>query len=65
MSVLNKMKFAAAAGVFIMSTTAVYAKDVNLRVQSVLGYASLVLFLSFYQSIPERRQIASPFSLFQ
>ena len=40
MSVLNKMKVAVAAGVLVLSTTAVYAKDVNIRVQSVLGTKS-------------------------
>ena len=40
MSVLNKMKLAAVAGALIISTTAVYAKDVTIRVQSVLGTKS-------------------------
>ena len=40
MSVLNKMKLAAVAGALIISTTTVYAKDVNIRVQSVLGTKS-------------------------
>ena len=36
MSILNKMKLAAVASALIISTTAVYAKDVTIRVQSVL-----------------------------
>ena len=40
MSMLNKMKLGAIAGALIISTTAVYAKDVTIRVQSVLGTKS-------------------------
>ena len=40
MSVLNKVKLAVVAGALIISSTAIHAKDVTIRVQSVLGTKS-------------------------
>lgn len=40
MSVLNKVKLAFVAGALIISSTAIHAKDVTIRVQSVLGTKS-------------------------